>query len=522
MTRKRISVRKIKDLLRLHFDEKLGNRAVGESIRVSPSSVSDCLHRFNASGLAWPLDDSIDDAGLEERLYKKKGDGLKQNGSGDDHVLPDFEYIHKELSRKHTTLALLWEEYRSAHKEKAYQYSHFCTLYGEWKKPLGAVMRQRHKAGDKTFVDWSGDGVKIVNRETGEVWEAPLFVAVLGASSFTFVKAAPSRESASWLRMHVEMFEYFGGVTAAVVPDNEKTGVTSPCLYDPDLNRTYAAWAEHTGCAVIPTRPRKPRDKAKVETAVLIAQRWILAALRNHTFFSLEVANMEIARLLEIFNARLMQKMKVSRRELYETIDKPALRPLPSTPFEPFEWSSQTLNIDHHVLLKEHYYSAPHNLIGEKLEMRWTASTVELFHEGRRIASHAKSYVKWGVTTVDEHRQKKHREYYAWPPERLIAWARTTGPKTAELVETIIHSKRHPEAGYRASLGVIRLGKSHGLGRLEAACARALEIKSPSYRTVASILKTGADRLPLPGQLDLPDPNPLPCHENIRGPKHYH
>ncbi len=517
MAWKRISVRKIREILRLHFDEKRSNREVGASVGKSASVVHDCLKRFEASGSSWPLEEEVDDEALEQRLYAPAGQKASSQVAQ-----PDFGHVHKELSKKHVTLVLLWQEYRAAHGEQSYQYSRFCELYREWARPLGAVLRQKHKAGDKAFVDWSGDGIEITDRETGEVRQAPLFVAALGASSFTFAKAAPSRDSAHWLRLHDEAFEYFDGVTAAVVPDNEKTGVTSPCRYDPDLNPTYAAWAQHMGVAVIPARPYKPRDKAKVESAVLIAQRWILARLRNHTFFSLAQANAEIARLLEEYNAKPMQKLGVSRRELWETVDRPALSPLPGKRFEPFEWSKPTVSIDYHVAVAEHYYSAPYTLIGKKLEARWTGSTVELFHRGKRVASHPRSHARWGFSTLDEHRPEKHRAHLEWTPERIAGWAQKTGPRTAELVTAIMSGKRHPEQGYRACLGVMRLGKKHGDERLEAACARALALRSPQYKTVESILKSGADRLPLPGGREVPAQLALPRHDNIRGAERYH
>lgn len=517
MARKRISVRKIREILRLHFDEKRSNREVSAAVGSSASVVHDCIGRFKASGLEWPLEESHDDEELELRLYRPSGS--RRDSSP---VPPDFAAVHKELSRKHVTLRQIWEEYRAAQGDAGYQYSRFCELYREWARPLGAVLRQQHKAGDKCFVDWSGDGIEIVDRETGEVREAPLFVAVLGASSFTFAKAAPSRESAHWLRLHDEAFEYFGGVTSAVVPDNEKTGVTSPCRYDPDLNPTYAAWAEHMSVAVIPARPYKPRDKAKVESAVLIVQRLILGRLRHHRFFTLEEANAEIAKLLEEFNARPMQKVGVSRQKLYESVDRPALRPLPCKRFEPFAWSKSKLNIDYHVLVEKHYYSAPYTLIGEKIEARWTGSTVELFHKGRRVASHPRSYVPWKYSTLPEHRPEKHAAYFDWTPERITAWAEKSGPKTGELVAAIIASKPHAEQGFRACLGVMRLGKKHGNERLEAACARALALRSPQYKTVESILKSGADRLPLPGKREAPAQLALPRHDNIRGAENYH
>lgn len=516
MACKRISVRKIREILRLHFDERRSYRETGASVGKSASVVHDCVSRFKESGLTWPLREELDDDTLEQRLYAAKPSVARPRVAP-----PDFAQVHRELSKKHVTMQLLWQEYLAAHGERAYQYSRFCELYREWARPLGAVLRQKHKAGDKTFVDWSGDGVGIVDRETGEVRKAPLFVACLGASSFSFAKAAPSRESAHWLRLHDETFEYFGGQTAAVVPDNEKTGVTSPCRYDPDLNPTYAAWAEHNGVAVLPARPYKARDKAKVENAVLQVQRWILARLRNHTFFSLEQANAEVARLLEEHNGKPMQRLGVSRRHLWETVDRPALRPLPSKRFEPFEWSRPTLNIDYHVAVAEHFYSAPYTLIGQCLEARWTRSTVELFHRGRRIATHVRSYEKWGFTTLDEHRPEKHRAHLAWTPERIVSWARKTGEKTAEFVAAIMTAKRYPEQGYRACLGVMRLGKKHGDERLDAACARALALGSPRYRTVDAILRSGAERLPLPDKRQAPLQLTLPAHENIRGAQDY-
>jgi len=317
--------------------------------------------------------------------------------------------------------------------------------------------------------------------------------------------------------------EHWGGVTAAIVPDNEKTGVTSPCRYDPDLNRVYAAWAEHYDTTVIPARPGKARDKALVENAVLNAQRWILAALRNHTFFSVEQANAAIADKLVEYNGRPLQQLRVPRRELFEQLDRPALKPLPLSRFEPFEWSQPTVNIDYHVVVDKHHYSAPYTLIGERVEARWTGASVELFHKGRRVASHARSYVSWGWTTDPAHRPPAHQAHLEWTPERIVRWASKAGPRTAELAQQILASRGHVERGYRACLGVMRLGKKYGEDRLESACGRAVALASPSYRTVRSILETGADRLPLPGAGSRTSEQPrLPHHDNIRGPEHYH
>lgn len=518
MAQKRLSVRKTREILRLRFEEGGSLRGIGRSVGVSPSVVHDCLARFKGSGLEWPLGPEVDDAELEQRLYVP-GD----SSSGRALVAPDCRWIHKELSRKGVTLYLLWQEYKLDHGKAGYQYSRFCDVYRKWRRPLGAVMRQQHKAGDKSFVDWSGDGIAITDRGTGEVREAPLFLGVLGASGYAFAKAAESRKAFHWLRLHSEMLEHWGGVTEAVVPDNEKTGVTSPCRYDPDLNPVYAAWAAHYDLTVLPARPRKPRDKAMVENAVLNAQRWILAALRNHVFFSVAQANEAIADKLVEYNDRPLKKLGVSRRDLFEQLDRPALKPLPPRRFESFEWSRPTVNIDYHVVVDKHHYSAPYTLIGEQLEARWTGRVVELFHKGHRVASHLRSYVPWGWTTADEHRPPAHQKHLEWTPERITRWASKTGPHTAQLAEQILAARGHPERGYRACLGVMRLGKKYGAERLEAACARAVALGSPSYRTVRSILDSGADRVPLPGS-GAPESEPprLPPHENIRGPKYYH
>jgi transposase len=515
MPQERLSVRKIRELLRLRLEEKRSLREVGRSVGVSPSVVHDCVVRFRATGLEWPLRQEIDEVELEKRMY-----GTASPGRSGPFIQPDFAYVHTELRRKGVTMYLLWQEYRQAHPEDGYQYSRFCELYNRWAKPLSAVLRQQHKAGDKAFVDWSGDGIDVVDPMTGEVTELPLFVAALGASTYAFAKAAPSRQAPHWIALHNETVEYFQGVPAATVPDNEKTGVKSPCLYDPDLNPTYAAWARHYGTAVIPTRPRKPKDKAVVENAVLNAQRWILAALRNHTFFSLAEANQAISEKVEEYNGRKLQKLDVTRRQLFESLDLPELKPLPSRRFEYFDWKWQTLQIDYHVVVEQNYYSVPYRLIGKRVEARWTASTVEVFFQGNRVACHPRNYGKWNWISDDAHRPPKHRAYLEWTPERIVAWASRTGPETARLVEQILSSRQHPEQGYRACLGVMRLGKRYSEPRLEAACSRALALKSTSYTTVRSILEHGADRLPLPKAPEPKQPS-LPFHDNIRGPNYY-
>lgn len=352
MGNKRLSVRQIREILRLRFAHRLGLREIGAALEKSPCVVSVCLSRATAAGWSWPLPESVDDQTLEQTLYPSARGGPTRQ----DKVTPDLQLVFAEMGRKHVTLLQLWQKYRAAHGEAAYQYSRFCELYRKWSKPLKATLRGSHKAGHKTFVDWSGDGVPIVRRDTGEVWEASLFVACLGASGYTFAKAAPDRKLGQWLRMHDDTFEYFQGITELVIPDNKKTGVTSPCRYDPELNVHYAEWAAHNDTAVVPTRPRKPKDKALVENAVLNVQRWILAALRNHTFYSVDDANAEISKLVIAYNDRPMQKTGMTRRGLYETVDRPALKPLPAHRFEMFAWSKPRVGIDYHVVVDQHHY----------------------------------------------------------------------------------------------------------------------------------------------------------------------
>ena len=508
-------MRKTREILRLRWGRKLSLRAVGESVGVSSSTVSDCIGRAEVAGLQWPLPDDLDDGALEALLYPPTPNSSRARFE------PDWAAVHREMRRKHVTLMLLWQEYKRDHPEDGYQYSRFCDRYKRFRRKLDVVMRQDHRAGEKLFVDFSGDGIDIVDGHTGEVSEAPLFVAVLGASGYTFAVAVRSQELRCWIEAHIRAFKYYGGVAEITVPDNTKTAVTRPCYYEPDLNPTYHEMARHYDTVVIPARKRKPKDKAKVENGVLIAQRWILGALRNHRFFSLQQANRAIASKLEELNGRRFQKLNTTRRELFETLDRPALKPLPAVRYEYAEWSRPKVNIDYHVEIDKHYYSVPYQLIHEVVDARCTANTIELFFKGRRVASHLRSFLRGKYTTVREHMPKAHQKYLEWSPSRIIEWAEKTGPCTARFVQTIMESRPHPEQGYRACLGVLRLGKKYGPERLERACTRALTIGSVSYKTVQSILKTGMDRLPdssdSEAQLELPTD-----HANVRGPDYYH
>jgi transposase len=507
----RLSMRKTREILRLRLGLGLPLRQVAQSCGCSSSTVSDCVGRAVVAGLGWPLPDELDDAALERKLYP--GDSSERNKP-----LPDFKHVHRELRRKGVTLELLWQEYRALHAE-GYGYSRFCELYRDFVAGLDLVMRQFHRPGEKLFVDFAGMTLPIIDAASGEVHEAAIFVAALGASSLTYAEALHSQELRCWLQAHVNTFEFLGGVTRVTVPDNLKAGVTKPCFYDPDINRAYLDLAEHYGTVIIPARVRKPRDKAKVENAVQQVERWVLAPLRNQRFFGLSEANAAIRERLTWLNDRPLSKLESTRRALFLELDKPALLPLPSKRFELPIWKVNVgVNIDYHVEFDKHYYSVPYALVRKRVDMRATDTTVECFHGGQRVASHMRSFMRGRYSTSPEHRSKTHRHFAEWSPSRLIRWASTVGPGTADAVRVVMETKRHPEQGFRSALGIIRLADRYGKERVERACLRAATLRALSYRTIHSLLKTGFDQaLPQPTTSTMP----LPEHDNVRGPDYY-
>lgn len=513
MPRPRIDMRKIREVLRLALGEELSRRQVAAASGVPLTTVSDYLRRAAAADLKWPLPGDLDDAGLEALLYPPAPPSVVSR------PVPDWDRVHKELRRKGVTLQLLWVEYREACPD-GYGYSQFANLYRQWRGTIDVTMRQSHVAGEKLFVDFPGDTVPVWDRRTGEVaMRAELFVAVLGASNYLYAEAFPSQELLYWVTAHVHCFEAMAGCPAIVVCDNLRSGVTRPHRYEPDVNATFAEMAAHYGVAVIPARAYKPRDKAKAESGVLLAERWIIARLRDRRFCSLGEANTAIAACVAEINARPFQKLDGSRQSLFEQLDRPALRPLPATRYEFATWHKARVNIDYHIAADKHYYSVPYQLARQQVDVRLSAATVEVFHHSRRVASHVRSYVRHRHTTDPAHMPESHRQHAAWTPQRITDWAARTGPATANLVEKIIASRPHPEQGYRAALGIIRLAGRYGAERAEAACARALQLRSYSYRSVESILRTGLDRQPLPG--GTPALPPHPAHVNVRGPDYY-
>jgi transposase len=512
MPRERLSMRKIKEVLRLRWEAGLSQREVAVSCRLGRSSVRDYLLRAEAAGLSWPLPEGMDEEELEGLLFPPPPDSPRQR------PLPDWPAVHQELGRKGVTLGLLWQEYRAAHPD-GYQYSQFCDLYRRWANTLEPVLRQHYVAGERLFVDYCGQTVPVVDRRTGEVREAQIFVAVLGASNYTFVEATWTQGLPDWIGSHRRCFEFLGGVPALIIPDNVKSGVTSPCFYDPDLNRTYQKLAEHYGAAVLPARVHRPRDKAKAETGVQGVERWILSPLRGRRFFSLAELNEPIRERLGEYNRRPFQKLEGCRESLFLALDRPALRPLPLRPYEYQEWKKARVSIDYHVEVEGHYYSVPHQLLHAQVEVCLTAHTVEILHKGKRVASYLRSFQRGRHTTVLAHMPRHHREYVNWSPDRLVRWAQRTGTATVQVVEQILASRAHPVQGYRACLGVLRLGNHHGPERLEAACVRALALGALSYKSIESILRHGLENQPLP--VTSAPPTPIQ-HAHIRGAHYYH
>jgi transposase len=504
------SMRTAREILRLHFEHNLSQRAIARACAVSPTTVGDYLERIKQSGLVWEAISALDDSSLKTLLYPE-GRALSRK------PLPDFDYLRLEMKKKGVTLQLLWEEYRSVHPD-GYSRSQFCELYQKHGKTLDPVMRFDHKAGEKLFVDFSGDRPSYVDRDTGEVVAPELFVAVMGASSRIFAVAVPSQQIPDWTMAHIGAFEYFDGVPAVVVPDQLKSGVKTSCKYDPEINPAYAELCAHYNVTVIPARPREPRDKAKVENSVLIAQRRILAVLRNRTFFSLVELNDAIAVELEKLNDRPMQGVGKSRNQLFAEIDQPALKALPAQRFLLQDWKKAKVHIDYHVAAQGAWYSVPYTLIGKEVTVCITATMVAILHDGKRVASHARTHKKNVYITVEAHRPPAHQKYLKWTPERMRRWGESIGARTGAMIEAIIQTAVHPDQAYRRCLGLLRLAQRYGNDRLELACNRALRLQAIGYQYVKNILDKGLEAADIPEQNE----EPLPLfHDNVRGSSYF-
>ncbi len=503
-------MRLIREIYRLALVNKLGTRQIAKSCNISPGTVSGYLNRLPDNLLDFKALEAMDDDDLEELVSAKRG--RKRNANIRE---PDWEYIHRELRKKGVTIALLWDEYKTDNPD-GYQSSQFYEKYKKWRQKLDPSMRQNHKAGEKVFVDYAGMKVDVYCRYLMEIREAEIFVGSLGASSYTYAEATWDQTMRNWLDSHVRMYRFFGGVPEITIPDNLKAGVTKPCRYDPVINKSYHDLSVHYGTTIIPARPKKPKDKAKVEVAVQIVERRVLAPLRNRKFLSIEELNEAIGIGIAELNEAPMQKTKISRSKLFETLDGPALKPLPDVPYRYAEWKRASVNIDYHVELDKHYYSVPYRYIKEYVEMRHTNRTVEIFFKNKRIASHVKSGLIGHHTTLPEHMPESHRGM-EWSPSRLINWAEKIGGNTKNMVTAILDSRKHVEQGYRSCLGILRLSKHYSPERLEKACKRAMHIGASSFRNVNNILKNGLDKHELEQENDAhPIQNP-----NIRGKKYY-
>jgi transposase len=519
-------MRQIKEVLRLRHQAKLSQRQVALTVGLGKSSVADYVARAERAQLDWEKINSLSEQELEQLLFHQLG---RHEPAGRAPI--DLAWVRREMRRSGVTLQLLWNEYAegaSAQRPAVlpYQYSQFCDAYARHRRTLKPVMRQEHRAGEKLFVDYSGVRPHIIDPLTGETIDVELYVAVMGASNYTYVEATRSQQLPDFVGATTRALEYLGGVPQIIMPDQLRSAVSRPCLYEPEINATFAEMSRHYGCAIVPARPRKPRDKAKVEVGVQIAQRWILACLRNRMFFSLDELNIAISELCERLNARPLSKRTESRSELFETVDRPAMTTVPASRYVLGQWRLDVgVPPDYLVNFDNRLYSVPSALIGQRVDIRATVTTVEVFHKHQRVASHIRSYgLKTKPIVAAEHRPRSHREYGEWPPERFVSWARSVGPNVGELIETMLSSERHPELRYRSALGVIRLAKSYGSERADAACQRAVAIHSPSYRSVQTILKHGLDRSPLPTEGDATQPSAAsktPPHEHVRGAEYF-
>jgi len=514
-------MRKINEILRLRHQAELSQREIANALRLSVGVVNKYLNAAAAADIGWPLPD-LSEPELKHRI--KSRDDIPTAATP---AQPDFILMHSELKKKGVTRQLLWEEYVADHPTHHYKYSQYCHLYHQWCKRQKLSMRQTHQAGDKMFVDYAGPTVPIINAETGETSAAQIFVAVLGASNYTFAEATLTQQLQDWIGSHVRAFEYFGGVPRTVVPDNLKSAVSRSDRYEPVLNRTYEEMLTHYGTFGMPTRPRKPKDKPKVEVAVQIVERFVLAKLRNSTFFSLAELNAAIKDCVAAINAKVMRKIGASRAELLQSLDRPALKDLPATPYEYAEWKRARVAPDYHIDVAGHFYSVHSRLIREIVEARITSATVEIFHKGQRVAAHAFSPVRGRHTTLPEHMPSAHRRYAEWTPGRMMTEAARIGPATVALFAAIMKSKPHPEQGFRSCLGILRLEKSYGADRIEAAAKRGNDIGATTCGSITSILRHGLDKAYLhPDGTPAAEPAPSDArpihHANIRGRGYYH
>jgi len=508
---------KLKEILRLKYEAQLSLRQIALCVSLSTGVISKYLQRAESAGLGWPLPEDLSDQALERLLQPGRVSTVSSSTAE-----PDFAEIASELSRKGMTRQLLWEEYAQAHPDNHYSYSRFTVLFRRWHQKQKLSMRQRHRAGEKLFIDYCGPTLPVVNPDTGETREAQVFVAVLGVSSYTYAEATWSQSLPDWIGSHVRAFAFYGGLPEILIPDNLKSAVSKACRYEPDLNPTYQAMAAHYSVAVMPARPYKPKDKAKAEVGVQLVERWIMMRLRKQTFFTLGSLNQAIADLLTDLNQRPFKQKPGCRRSQFEQLDQPTLKPLPDAPYEYRHIKKARVHLDYHVAYNQHYYSVPYQLVKEEVTIHAGESLVTIFHQGKQVAIHPRAHHQGGHSTDVTHMAKAHRKHEEWSPQRFLSWAASIGPQTLVVVQYQLESRPHPEHGYRTCLGLLNLTKKYGKPRLEAACNRAQQIGGMTYKSIASILDKSLDKVPLE-PADAAPQTTLPFdHDNVRGADYYH
>lgn len=506
-------MRQLREVLRLRLHAQLSLRQIRDSLKLSLGAIQKVISKADELSLTWDAIEKLNDQQLIQQFYS-----TPDTRQSSKFQLPDWIDLYQELKRKGTTKYLLWEEYCQQYPDRHYSYSQYCILYQRWLKKQRRSMRQTHKAGEKLFVDYAGQTVPIVSYVTGEIKTAQIFVAVLGASNYTFCEATWSQKLPDWINSHVRAFDFIGGVPTIVVPDNLKSAVTKACRYDPELNPSYQQLAAHYGTALVPARPLKPKDKAKAEVGVQIIERWILARLRHHTFFSLGELNVCIKALLKEVNNKPFKQLKGTRQQWFDSIDRPALLPLPKQSYQYTDITTVKVNIDYHVQYEDHFYSIPHHLVGEAIELHAKEYIIELYFHNQRITSHARKYYS-GMTTVSEHMPVKHEKHHKWTPGRLMNWAKDIGDEVLLWVKTVLNQRQHPEQAYRVCLGLLNLSRSYPAERLNKACLIANKKSLYKLKHIKDILLSNQDQLLPENKESLPT---LPqAHENIRGPESF-
>lgn len=511
-------MKKIREVLELHVKLKLSARKVQSIAGVPRSTILDYASRFKISGLNIDELDSICDKQIHSKLF-----GSKKSIHKSSKPLPDYNYIYNELKnskKSEITVKLLWEEYRETYLE-GYEYTQFRVLYNRFKKKLNPSMRQVHMAGDKVFVDYSGLTMPIYNAKTGEVDKAQIFVAVLGASGYTFVHASMSQKQEDFINSHVLAYSFFGGTPRSVVPDNLKSAIISNNKNGIVVNESYKDLARHYSMIVEPARPYKPKDKSKAEQGVKGIQRYILARLRHQKFFCINELNDSIADLLDDYNNKIIKHLEQSRTEMFEKLERQELKQLPVNNYVYKQFKIARVNQDYHVSLLKCNYSVPYKYLREEVEVKYSINSVEIFHKNKMIATHPRLHHVGQTSTLTEHMPKEHEYVHqSMNPSRLRSWAKNIGEYSLAFTEDAFSSVGHHPNAYRKIVSVLSLAKLYGKTELELALMYALEQRTTQTKSVKSILDK---KLYLGKSVNntVATKSLFNTHENLRGADEY-